>query len=469
MAEIVVAGGGICGMSAAMMLAHDGHDVTLLERDEASPPASVDDAWESWNRRSVAQFRLAHVLFPRGYSVLAATLPEAAAELESCGGLRIEFRRRVPVGHRRCRTNPRRRSIRQRHGSTNHHRTGASEHTRCRASGGSAARGGDWRSAQRRGVDCRRAARVRRPSASGEELHADLVVDATGRRSPTVDWITAIGGRAPDETAEDSGFSYYGRFYRSADGSVPELRSPILSPLGSISVLCIASDNGTWSITLYASSADAPTRRFRDVDVFEKIVGECPLHAHWLDGEPISDMASMSGVVDRTRRFVVDGVPVVTGMLSIADAYACTNPSLGRGMTLGLMHTELMRNTVREHLDRPADLAIAFHEGSVADLDPWHDATRQLDRARNEEMKAVVEGRQPPEDPVLAISGVLFGAATSDAEVARWAAEIVSCLSLPSEVLAREGVFDRLLELGESIEPLSIPGPDRQRLLDLCS
>jgi hypothetical protein len=250
---------------------------------------------------------------------------------------------------------------------------------------------------------------------------------------------------------------------------VPELRAPILSPLGSISVLCIPSDNGTWSVTLYASSSDAPTRRFRDADVFEKIVGECPLHAHWLDGEPISDMASMSGVVDRTRRFVVDGAPVVTGMLSIADAYACTNPSLGRGMTLGLMHTELMRNTVREHLDRPADLAVAFHEGSVADLDPWHDATRQLDRARNEEMKAAVEGRQPPEDPGLAIAGLLFGAATADAEVARWAGEIVSCLSLPTEVLARDGVFDRLLELGESVEPLSIPGPDRQRLLDLCS
>ena len=39
---------------------------------------------------------------------------------------------------------------------------------------------------------------------------------------PPPDWIAEIGGRAPEEEAEDFGFTYTGRFFRSADGSVPD-------------------------------------------------------------------------------------------------------------------------------------------------------------------------------------------------------------------------------------------------------
>ena len=39
----------------------------------------------------------------------------------------------------------------------------------------------------------------------------------------------------------------------------------------------------------------------------------------------------MAGVLDRHRRFVIDGRPVVTGLAAVGDAWACTNPSAGRG------------------------------------------------------------------------------------------------------------------------------------------
>jgi hypothetical protein len=63
----------------------------------------------------------------------------------------------------------------------------------------------------------------------------------------------------------------------------------VLTPLGSISVLTLPADNDTWSVTLYASATDAPTRRFRDPEVFARVLPACPLHAHWLDGDPIGD------------------------------------------------------------------------------------------------------------------------------------------------------------------------------------
>ena len=35
MPRITVLGAGVCGLAAAMLLARDGHDVTVLERDPA--------------------------------------------------------------------------------------------------------------------------------------------------------------------------------------------------------------------------------------------------------------------------------------------------------------------------------------------------------------------------------------------------------------------------------------------------
>ena len=62
MARIVVLGAGVCGLAAGLMLRRDGHEVTVLERDAAPTPDSIEDAWEHWERTGVAQFRQAHYM-----------------------------------------------------------------------------------------------------------------------------------------------------------------------------------------------------------------------------------------------------------------------------------------------------------------------------------------------------------------------------------------------------------------------
>ncbi len=444
------------------MLARDGHDVTLLERDAEPVPDSVDAAWEQWNRRGVGQFRMAHIMLPRGHGVMREQLPDVVDRLVAAGGLHWNQAAELstqPGDERFSTVTGRRTTI-------------------------------EWvlatAAADESGVDVRRGAAIAGlltgPAVTdgvphvtgvrlteGEEIAADLVVDATGRRSPTTDWIAEIGGRAPEEEAEDFGFTYTGRFFRSADGSVPELPGAVLTPAGSISLLCIPADNGTWSTTVYSASSDAPLRRLRDAETFERVVRECAGFEPWLDGEPISDMVSMSGIVDRTRHFVVDGAPVVTGMISIADAHACTNPSIGRGMSLGLLHTAVMRGAVRAHLDDPVALALAFDEATRAEVDPWHDATRAIDRGRIAEIRAVIDGTEPPPDPTGGIAPALFTAATVDEKAARWALEIIGCWTLPLEVFSREGAVDHVLSVAKKVPPLPQVGPSRERLLELVS
>ena len=57
MAQIIVLGAGLNGLSTAMLLARDGHEVTVVERDPAGPVPAVE-AWDTWDRRGVNQFVL---------------------------------------------------------------------------------------------------------------------------------------------------------------------------------------------------------------------------------------------------------------------------------------------------------------------------------------------------------------------------------------------------------------------------
>ena len=79
-------------------------------------------------------------------------------------------------------------------------------------------------------------------------IAADLVVDAGGRRSALPAWLEAIDARQPTEERDDSGFVYYGRHFRSPDGSVPPCKNKILTHHDSLSILTLPADNGTWGV-----------------------------------------------------------------------------------------------------------------------------------------------------------------------------------------------------------------------------
>jgi 2-polyprenyl-6-methoxyphenol hydroxylase-like FAD-dependent oxidoreductase len=463
MADIVVCGGSVVGLSAAMLLARDGHDVTVLEGDPAAVPDSWDAAWATWTRHGVPQFRQPHNLFPRYRDVVETELPEVFDALVANGGTWVDFVAGLPpwITDRAPRTDDERlRFVTARRPVVEHaHASVAAEEPR---------------------VDVRRGVKVRglvthpqrdRPHVVGVQtddgvVRADLVVDAMGRRSPAAEWLAAAGARPPTVESEDSGFTYYTRYFT---GVPPVALGPTLSAIGSFMLLTIQGDNQTWSITLWAPSADRALREFRDPDAFDRVVRACPLHAHWLDGEPITDVLPMGGILDRYRRFVVDGEPVATGFATVGDAWACTNPSAGRGLSLGLVHAQRLRDVVRGSLDDPRDLALEWDEVTEAELTPWYRHQVATDRARLGELAAVREGRAesvrtltplPPayEDAALA--------APYDADVFRAMLETIGCLALPEEVFGRPGMAERIAAARPDA-PFLMPGPSRTELLAL--
>jgi hypothetical protein len=292
-----------------------------------------------------------------------------------------------------------------------------------------------------------------------------------GRRSALPRWLEQIGCAPIHEEAEDSGFIYYGRFFQSSNGEVPAAVGPLNTPIGSFSVLTLPSDANTWSVTVFIAAGDQPLKALRHEDTFTALIRACPLQAQWLDGEPITEMVAMGGVLDRYRRFVAGGRPVVTGVTAVADAWACTNPSLGRGISLGLVHAALLRDVARSELDNPMGFAEAWDEATERELTPWYRNTVAIDRARFAEIDAIRNGLEPP-GPASFQAGLavsLFRVMPLDAQLLRAGLEMLGCLALPEEIFARPGVVDKVVALAEANPPQPMPGPTREELLRLVA
>jgi 2-polyprenyl-6-methoxyphenol hydroxylase-like FAD-dependent oxidoreductase len=83
--RIIVLGGGICGLATGLMLARDGHDVTLLERDASPVPDSPHAAFERWERGGVPHFKQPHGLQPLASRVLDEELPDVGEAMLAAG------------------------------------------------------------------------------------------------------------------------------------------------------------------------------------------------------------------------------------------------------------------------------------------------------------------------------------------------------------------------------------------------
>ena len=177
----------------------------------------------------------------------------------------------------------------------------------------------------------------------------------------------------------------------------------------------------------------------------------------------------MGGILDRYRRFVVDGVPVSTGMVTVGDSWACTNPSLGRGITMGLMHALSTAEVVQQHLDDPLAFTLAQDSMTETRVTPWYRDTVGIDRTQIVGFNALIEGRPEPEPthPAARTAKALLVATMYDADLFRACNEFRSLLALPQEVMARPGLVDRIMEVSAMHEAVMPPGPSREELLHM--
>ena len=468
--RIVVVGAGVAGLGAALAFSRRGHAVTLLERDRTSPPADPAVAFDDWERPGVGHFRQPHLFLALGHQVLNEEFPDVLAALIAAGAVEIDFRARVPGGAEpeddalvglTCRRPFVEAVLRAAVVAS----PAVTVRSDVRVEGLTAAPG-----------EIPRVTGVR--TQHGEEIAADLVVDASGRSTRLLQWLAAIGARPPLEETEACGLVYNCRYFRFNDGhSLPTTQS-LFGPRGDLGYMGFATfpgEAGTWALALSPGAHDDELRAVRHELAFMAAARSIAPIASLVAPEvrvPTPGVMPMGELRNVYRSLVVDGDPVVIGIQPIGDALAHTDPTWGWGLSIALAHgAALARLADLQGTDLRA-VALTFDATAGTQAAGWVRASIAGDRARLRLWRGEAgDPTRPDADFPLFLQAVLFPAGAVDREVYRATFRRQQLLDpverLPADRPLLERAAALMAERRKTLPPPPRPGPTREGLLRL--
>jgi hypothetical protein len=127
---------------------------------------------------------------------------------------------------------------------------------------------------------------------------------------------------------------------------------------------------------------------------------------------------------------------------------------------------------IAEHIDDPRTMAGEWERRTSGRPARWHASTVNFDRLRAPQVDAFMRGLEDPfdpSDPAVAGPRALASAAHYDPQVLEWFMEVIACQTLPDDLIAREGVAERVLDVALSNPPYASPGPNRTELEEILA
>ena len=285
--------------------------MVLLEREATEPPSTLDEAANGWARPTVPQAAHSHAFGSRGTNILREKLPDVYAALVEAGAGEVNLANftpptlgpveRVPSDDLLNMLTVRRSTFEWVLRDQALARDGVSLRT------GATVRG--------LVTDGDRVTGVR--LSDGTELTADLVLDASGRKTSSAKWLEEAGLPVPEAQSESCRITYYTRYYRRLS---PQPPGPLNRGFGaggmwdSYTAVLFLGEGDTFSLSIGVLPDDKPMKNLREEAAFTAAIRATPLLAGWVapgNSEPISPVYAMGGL-DNSSRFVDPGADRLT-------------------------------------------------------------------------------------------------------------------------------------------------------------
>ena len=207
------------------------------------------------------------------------------------------------------------------------------------------------------GVALEPTARSRDSSAAAEgprRLEADLVIDATGRRSLTPQWLRELGYAPPEEQVVNPFLGYASRLYRRPpdfDGRWRAVEISARPPNNPRAAGLWEVENGAWLLTLIGTAKQYPPTDEAGFLDFARSLPDPIVYEAVRSAEPLSSIHGHRGTENRWRHYErLARFP--QRLLVIGDAVCSFNPIYGQGMTLIAMSAVALDQCLRRLRER---------------------------------------------------------------------------------------------------------------------
>jgi 2-polyprenyl-6-methoxyphenol hydroxylase-like FAD-dependent oxidoreductase len=360
----VVMGASVAGLLAARVLAEHFEKVTVVEKDACPTDGGA--------RAGVPQGRHTHILLPAGAQVLERLFPGRLAELVRDGAKKFDYgRSRFYVSGTWM---PRVATTLDSFAQT---RPFLEEHLRRWVSDlpnvrivyetNVVAPLFEQANARVAGVELGRA------GLAGEQLRADLVIDATGRPSRLPRWLTGNGFGDVAETMIGIDLAYAtGRFEVPADALPDHPMLYIVGPPPEKKRLGVVFqvENGIVFIGLAGYHGDYPPAEIDGFLEFAKSLSQPDVY-NVLSRAKLCGPIAQFRIPTAVRRHYRKMRRFPAGILPIGDAICSLDPVFGQGMTMAVLEAEILSRCLRRGLQDEA-LRRAYLRAVDTCLDtPW--------------------------------------------------------------------------------------------------